>query len=334
MTQSPHQAFLSARLASRERRRVVSVLGSETAVYTYEPDPTAVEDGPGIADDDAPTVLAIHGFRGTHHGLLRVVDRLPDVRVVMPDLPGFGDSSPLEAAHHDIDGYAVWVAALADALALAPETALLGHSFGSIVAARVCAERPRRFARLILVNPISSPALDGPKGILSRLAVGYYRAGAALPESVGSALLRHPAIVRIMSEAMAKTRDPDLRQFVHSQHAQYFSSFSGRDVLLESFRASVSHTAAESADQLDLPVLLIAGDQDEVAPLAAVRDFHARLGDSRLTVIPGVGHLIHYETPEPAAQAIRSFLAENASAGESPIAEASPTRKEADEAPH
>jgi pimeloyl-ACP methyl ester carboxylesterase len=79
-------------------------------------------------------------------------------------------------------------------------------------------------------------------------------------------------------------------------------------VLLESFRASVSHTAAEAADELSLPVLLIAGDRDEVAPLPAVRKFHARLADSRLTVIPGVGHLIHYETPQPAADAIHAFL--------------------------
>ena len=34
----------------------------------------------------------------------------------------------------------------------------------------------------------------------------------------------------------------------------------------------------------------------------------ALLPDGELKVIPGVGHLIHYETPEPAASFIRSFL--------------------------
>ncbi|MCH6470291.1 alpha/beta fold hydrolase [Sinomonas terrae] len=301
------EGFLSSALESRERRTTVEVLGSETAVFTYDP----VEGERAATPAEAgtlPTILAIHGFRGTHHGLLRIVDLLPDIRIVMPDLPGFGASSPMSGHHHDIDGYAAWVDALAQALGLGPDTVLLGHSFGSIVAARVCSEHPGRFSRLVLVNPISSPALEGPQGILSRLAVGYYRAGAGLPEGAGSALLRHPAIVRVMSEAMAKTRDPELRRFVHAQHAQYFSSFASRDVLLESFRASVSHTAAEAADELSLPVLLIAGDRDEVAPLPAVRKFHARLADSRLTVIPGVGHLIHYETPQPAADAIHAFL--------------------------
>ncbi|WP_336853810.1 alpha/beta hydrolase [Sinomonas albida] len=302
MVATAEDGFLSPALDVRERRTTVTVLGAETAVFMYEP-----EAGPGAP---APTILAVHGFRGTHHGLLRIVDRLGDVRVIMPDLPGFGVSSPLETAPHDIAGYAEWLGALADELALGPDTVLLGHSFGSIVAAHFVAEHPERFAQLILVNPISTPALEGPKGVLSRLAVGYYRAGASLPEPAGAGLLRHPLIVRLMSEAMAKTRDAGLRRFVHGQHAEHFSSFANRDMLLESFEASVSHTAAEVADRLTLPVLLIAGDRDEVAPLAAVRRFHERLSDSRLTVIPGVGHLIHYETPEPAAQSIRDFLGE------------------------
>lgn len=295
-----HPEFLSPMLAQRERRTAVEVLGSQTAVFTYEP---------AGAHATAPTILAVHGFRGTHHGLLRIVDQLPEVRVIMPDLPGFGDSEPL-AGHHDIEGYAAWLGELAETLGLAGDTVLLGHSFGSIVAAHFCAENPERFSRLILVNPISAPALEGPKGVLSRLAVAYYRAGARLPERTGSALLRHPAVVRLMSEAMAKTRDGALRGFVHGQHAAYFSRFANRELLLEAFRASISHTAAEAGDRLALPVLLIAGDRDEVAPLPAVRAFHDRLPDSRLTVIPGVGHLIHYETPKPAADAIRAFLAE------------------------
>ena len=59
--------------------------------------------------------------------------------------------------------------------------------------------------RLVLINPIGAPALEGPKGVLTRLAVLYYTLGARLPERIGTALLRHPLIVRVMSVTMAKT---------------------------------------------------------------------------------------------------------------------------------
>ena len=40
--------------------------------------------------DSEMTILAVHGFRGDHHGLEPVVAQMPDVRWIMPDLPGFG----------------------------------------------------------------------------------------------------------------------------------------------------------------------------------------------------------------------------------------------------
>ena len=60
--------------------------------------------------------------------------------------------------------------------------------------------------------------------------------------------------------------------------------------------------------RLSLPVLLIAGEQDEIAALPDQHTLLALLPDGHLDVIPGVGHLIHYETPEPAAGFIRRFL--------------------------
>ncbi|GAB4100117.1 alpha/beta hydrolase [Sinomonas halotolerans] len=302
--------FLSSGLAARERRRRVSVLGSETTVFTYEPVPGTAAPAGGGRPDGTVTVLAVHGFRGTHHGLLRIVDALPQVRFVMPDLPGFGESTELAGVPHGIEGYGAWLRGLAEALGLGGDTVLLGHSFGSIVAAHFVAADPERFARLVLVNPISAPALEGPQAVMSRLAEFYYWAAARLPHAAGSALLRSSAVVRVMSETMAKTRDAGLREFVHAQHAAHFSEFSSRTMLLEAFKASISHHAAEVAGQLALPVLLIAGDRDEVAHLPDVRRFHDALPDSRLTVIDGVGHLIHYETPQPAAAAISAFLQE------------------------
>ena len=104
-----------------------------------------------------------------------------------------------------------------------------------------------RCSPLILINPIAAPALEGPKGIMTKLAVLYYRLAARLPRRLGLALLRSPLIVRVMSEAMAKTPDKELRRFIHGQHHAYFSAFADRDSLLESFTASVSGNVAEVA---------------------------------------------------------------------------------------
>ena len=135
------------------------------------------------------------------------------------------------------------------ALGLGPDTVLLGHSFGSIVASHYVAAHPGTVSELILVNPIAAPALEGPKGLMTKLAVLYYEAAARLPRRLGQGLLRSQLIVRVMSETMAKTRDKQLRRFVHAQHSAYFSAFADRESLLEAFKASVGSNVAEVARQ-------------------------------------------------------------------------------------
>lgn len=291
--------FLSSNLPHRTRAGTVRLTDSTVAYWSYEPvDATA----------QTRTILVIHGFRGDHHGLLRVADLLPEMRVIMPDLPGFGASTAFGTGGHSVAHYGEFVAEFMAALDLGTDTVLLGHSFGSIIAAHFVATHPGAVSPLILINPIAAPALEGPKGIMTKLAVLYYRLAAKLPRRLGLGLLRNSLIVRVMSETMAKTKDPDLRTYIHGQHHSFFSAFADRDSLLESFTASVSGNVTEVAHQLSLPVLLIAGEKDEIAALPDQHRLVARLPDGHLDVIPGVGHLIHYETPEPAARFIRSFL--------------------------
>ena len=195
--------------------------------------------------------------------------------------------------------------------AVAPGAVILGHSFGSIVVAAAVAgglETPK----VILVNPIGAPALEGPRGILTRLAVFYYWAGARLPKGAGDALLRNGAIVRVMSVSMAKTRDADIRRFIHDQHDTYFSRFADRDVLHDAFLTSVSNDVRAYAPKIAQPTLLIAAQRDDITPIEAERHLATLFANATIVEIPDVGHLIHYETPAPAADAIRRFLAPSA----------------------
>ncbi|MBM7504792.1 alpha/beta fold hydrolase [Agromyces aurantiacus] len=299
MIASPYADDL-ARIPVRERR--AHVHGSDTAWWEY-------------GDPGAPAIVMVHGFRGDHHGLEPIVAKLPGYRLIVPDLPGFGESSPFAEGPHDIDAYAAWLGEFAEAAGVTDGAAadgprgwvLLGHSFGSIITSAAVARglAPRE---LVLVNPIGAPALEGPRAIMTRLAVAYYRIAAALPERLGFALLRNRGIVRVMSVTMAKTEEPALRRFIHDQHDRYFSAFGDRDAVLEAFEASVSHDVREYAPAIHVPVLLVAAERDDVTPLAAQHRLRPLFDDAELAVIPGVGHLIHYETPAEAAGRIREFL--------------------------
>jgi pimeloyl-ACP methyl ester carboxylesterase len=295
---SPYDRLL-ARLPVRVG--TAAVLGADTRFWDY-------------GNADAPTtIVMVHGFRGDHHGLEPVLAQLSDARIIAPDLPGFGESAPLTGIRHDIDGYSAWLRAFVPELRLTGRIVLLGHSFGSIIVAAAAADGLAA-DEVVLVNPIAAPALAGPRGVLTRLAVFYYWAAARLPERAGFALLRNRAIVRVMSVAMTKTRSRELRRWIHNQHDRYFSAFSDRRVVLEAFTASVGTDVSAFATRIRQPTLLIAAEKDDITPVSAQYRLQSLFPDAALSVIPDVGHLIHYEVPAQAADELSRFLSRGAAA--------------------
>ncbi|GAB3407030.1 alpha/beta hydrolase [Schumannella luteola] len=296
---SPYAAQLAA-LPTRTGE--VDARGSRTRYWDYGP-------------ADAPVALVVvHGYRGDHHGLEPVLAQLPGLRIIAPDLPGFGESTPMAAGEHSIAGYAAWLGEFLDALDLRGTVPLLGHSFGSIVVAHALAAGLPT-PRLILVNPISTDPMSGVNGALARLTRLYYTVGRKLPSGAGGAWLGNPLVVRFMSVTLAKTPDATLKRWIHEEHGRYFSGFSDRDTLAEGFDASLSTDVTRAADALTMPTLLIAGAEDMIAPLTGQHALLTKLPDARLVELPGVGHLIHYERPQQAAAEIERFLGEGPDAG-------------------
>lgn len=279
--------------------------------------PTAVWEHPARAS--APTdpvtaarpLLLVHGFRGDHHGMDLIAHHVRHRPVVVPDLPGFGATAPLPGGL-SLGSYLDFLTGLLGVVdqRYGTRPLVVGHSFGSILVTHLADRLTRRgdpLDALALINPITSPALEGPSRLATHLARFYYALSARLPERAGDAVLGHPLIVRGMSEVMATTQDPGLRRYIHDQHHRYFSTYSDRDSLAQAFAVSVSHTAAEAARAVTMPVLVISGGADSIAPPAPTRAFVDALPDARSHVFDGVGHLVHYERPEPTARLLEDF---------------------------
>lgn len=280
------------------REQLVSIHhlnGAEVRVYTH----LAQQPSRGV-------IFAVHGFRGDHHGLARIVSHLGHYTVVVPDLPGFGSSTSMEDHDHDVDGYADALNQLADELQLDSSVHLLGHSFGSIVAANLATVR--RFASLTLLNPISELALESDQAMLAKLTSGYYEVCAKLPARIGEALLRSQLFSDAMSLVMTKSKDPQIRSYVREQHRAYFGGFHSRATLAQAYRASISATVGHYAPRLGLPTLMIGGMQDELGTPQTQEALRASFANAQLVMLQNVGHLIHYEKAAETAAAIDGFL--------------------------
>jgi pimeloyl-ACP methyl ester carboxylesterase len=77
------------------------------------------------------------------------------------------------------------------------------------------------------------------------------------------------------------------------------------------FRAMARASAEDLRDGLahiNVPTLLVYGDQDVRAPQTVAEDLHAAISGSQLVVLPDAGHLCNIEAPEAFNKAVRNFL--------------------------
>ena len=289
---APHAAAL-AEIPVREAE--VTVLGSRTQYWEYGP------------RDAEHTLLLVHGYRGDHHGLEPVIALLPGIRFISPDLPGFGASTPMTEAPHSIAGYERWLTGFAQAAQLPAGTILFGHSFGSMITSHAVADGFPTPA-LILLNPISADPKTAAGVGITRLTRAYYGLARHLPTAIGRRLLGNWLVVQFMSMSLVTTDDKQLRTWVHEEHHRYFNGFSDPKTVAEAFDASLSTEIGKAAPSVNVPVLMIAGEADRIAPLSGQRATIGLFPDARLVVLPTVGHLIHYEAAQAAADAIRAFV--------------------------
>jgi pimeloyl-ACP methyl ester carboxylesterase len=257
--------------------------------------------------DNALTLIMIHGYRGNHRGLEAIAGGLPTFRILIPDLPGFGESDPLEV-DHSVENYSNWLHDFISKLGVSEELHLMGHSFGTLVVGHYATKHQLRSASL--VNPVSSPALEGPRASLTKLTRIYYRLASAAPGFVGQWLLRSKIAVMVMSVVMAKTTNKKLRAWIHTQHLDNFSDFASVQVAVEGYYASISTDLSKLAPRISAPVLIVAAELDDITDIDSQRKVAKTYPRAVLREISGVGHLVHYEAPDQAASFINSFLQE------------------------
>jgi len=279
---------------SRAVRHSFEIDGNPCVYYEY----------PSTKNSDI-TLVMIHGYRGNHRGLQAIAAGLANYRVIIPDLPGFGESAPLSAMH-SIKGYSAWLYKFLEALHLENEAHLMGHSFGSLVVGFYATQHVPR--SVSLVNPVSSPALEGPRAALTNLTKVYYSLASVLPKAVGQWLLRSKIAVMVMSVVMAKTKTRSLRRWIHNQHLSNFSDFATVAVATEGYHASISTDLSKLAPMIASPVLVIAATLDDITDISTQRQVSKLYPNSTYREIQAVGHLVHYEAPDQAASYISEFL--------------------------
>jgi pimeloyl-ACP methyl ester carboxylesterase len=260
------------------------------------------------ASRGAPVVL-LHGLGATNASMLTTLWELSkDMRVIAPDLPGFGDSSkPIRS--YDAEFFGRWVIALLDRLEI-ERAHLVGNSLGGRVAIEAALCEPERVDRIALLAP--SPAfirkrefvrlvrLLRPELALIRLPLSHARV-------VGSIKAMFSKPSRLPDAWFDAAADEFLRVFSSPRGRIAFFSAARNIYLEEPFGERGFWDRLEG---LTNPALFIWGARDRLVPAKFARHLERALPNARSIVVDDCGHVPQFELPERTHALTREFLNE------------------------
>ncbi len=260
-------------------------------------------------DKKLPTCIFVHGFTGSHEGFQYIIPELEHYHIIVPDLPGFGETK-LGIDTFTIDELARRVNEFVRDLELPEPPFVVGHSMGGLVVASMLAQEPSMFnKKAVLVSPVATKVnyLDARKigEFLGRL---QFFLGKTVP-GAGPKLVKSRLISRISTAIILTANQPKLKKQIRDHHFKNLDYISSIDFYYQLHVDINKKGAVDYAPRLDMyDILVVTGDKDNVTPLSTEKKLVASLKKSRLRVIEGVGHLLHYERPTEVAAAIDEFL--------------------------
>ena len=244
----------------------------------------------------ATAIVLLHGFphdRGLWHAQVATHDdALPGTRLLIPDLPGFGRSTPLASA--DMDGYADVIAAMLDQAAV-ERAVIAGLSMGGYIAFSFWRRHATRVRALMLIDTKAPADTDAAREKRRELITTVERDG------VGAIV---PALIAQQLGATTRETAPALVARVEVMLRR--SPASGVIAALRALMQRIDSTP--TLETITVPTLVLVGAEDTVTPVSDAIAMQSAIQGSRLVTIPGAGHLSPLEQPATVNAAIAEFL--------------------------
>jgi pimeloyl-ACP methyl ester carboxylesterase len=266
--------------------------------------------------EGAPSLLTLHGLVSSVQHWSRFIPHFAQQREVISwDYRGHGGQfPPRDRTTANIPQFADDARAVLDA-AGRRSAVVVGLSFGVQVALELYRRHPDRVRALVLVCGVPGRPLDrlSPSPVVRSAA-------AALLRGLG----RQRSLLRLALDlvgtswgAQAAMQGAFLTGGAHRSYCPpevltgLFDHVSRLDPQLvgEVVASYFEHDAEECLSQVGVPTLLLAGDRDQLTPVARAEEMKRAIPDAELVIFPGHSHLVQVERPDEVHAAIESFLA-------------------------
>jgi non-heme chloroperoxidase len=250
------------------------------------------------------TVVFIHGNLASKDWIELAAPLFPSgIRVIGIDWRGCGESDrPTPApnyANYSMQQHALDMLAALDALRI-PFCHLATHSTGGIIAARMLLMQPKRFGRVLALDPVTPLGMS-----FNADQIGLFRA-MMLSREVTRAVMATAAVTLFVPESLAPNTMPRFREGIGEFQAFYERLLEQTFGVAEGiwlgtpFHLNLERESGElqrRMPEIRHPHLVLWGEKDGWIPAADLRTMADAMPNCRLVIVPGIGHSMNLELP-------------------------------------
>ena len=257
--------------------------------------------GPDLGTEKGPVVVLVHGrqVEGLETWVMNAESLgRRGMRVIAIDLKGFGhtirDASP---STHTLPSQADLLARMLNEFHVF-EATVVGHGRGAAVAMQLALDQPQFVSRLVLIAPRH---FDNAPPLERRIAeIPVVGRAAAWSLSSGGSLWR-------VYESRS-FYDPSALDTAYWKQIRRPTRIEGTVDSLVAFATTLPDSdLPASADGIDVPTLILLGENDVYVTAEVGRQMTALMPDAELRIIPEAGHYVHIEQSSIVNELIRAF---------------------------
>ena len=241
------------------------------------------------------TILFIHGFPFDHRMWRHQLAGLARWQCIAPDLRGArGGEVPSAPSAYTMTTYADDLVALLDRAQIR-QAVVCGLSMGGYIIFELLRRHPHRVRAAILCNTkAGADTADGKRG---RDAL------AAKAQREGAFAVAGELVPKLLARETQQQRTEVVREVTEMIERQPVAGIVGA---LHALRERPDSTPLLA--RLKLPVLVVAGDDDQIAPAAGMKEMADAIPSAEFVLVTGAGHLAPLEQPEQVNEALAAFL--------------------------
>jgi len=199
------------------------------------------------------------------------------LKVIVPNLPGFGESGKLEKPW-TVNDYVKWFEEFTRAINVG-DFYLLGHSFGGALAAKIAVKYPQRLKKLFLVAAAVIRKKTTPKNVSAKVSKAV---------KIFSFLPYYELFRKAVYKFIIRKSD-----YVYTE-----------GIAKETYLNVIADDISFNLPFIKVPTIIIWGDKDESTPIENARFVNEKIKNSKLLVVEGADHLMHKKMPEVLAEKI------------------------------